>query len=87
MTLNYNITDADRQILSSNKSKNPFARAMIEEFLASGQPIAQIEWQDQYQSHSHAAASIRSIITHKHYPVRIIERRPNVYIARKENEQ
>lgn len=85
MTLNYNITDTDRQILSSNKVRNPFVRAMIEEFLASGQPIAQIEWQDQYKSINSAAGSIRPIITRNRYPVRLIVRKLNLYIVRKED--
>ena len=85
MTLNYNITDADRQILSHNRAKNPFVRAMIEEFLASGQPIAKIDWQNQYKSSGSAAASIRSVITHNGYPARLIIRKLNLYIARKED--
>ena len=85
MTLNYNITDADRQILSHNRAKNPFVRAMIEEFLASGQPIAQIKWQDQYKSINSAAGSIRSIITRNRYPARLISRKSNLYIVRKED--
>ena len=83
MHLNYNISNEDLQSLSYNGPKYPFVQATIEEFLAIDQPIAKIEWQDQYQSHTHAAASFRSIVTHKHYPVRIIARKPNLYITRK----
>lgn len=85
MKLNFNISEEDRRRISYLASRGSSVKAIIEEFLASGQPVAKIDWQNQYKSSGNAAASIRSVIIHNGYPVRLIERTPDVYIARKED--